>query len=75
MKISLILASSSRCFSGGRGGNGRGSAKKFPKLNRNGYMFLAFVIICLIILIVLIIVLVAVLGLIVFYILKTKGVI
>lgn len=39
---------------GGRGGNGRGPARKFPKLNRNGYMFLAFVIICLIILIVLI---------------------
>jgi len=40
--------------SSGAGGGGRGPAKKFPKLNRNGYMFLAFVVICLVLFIVLI---------------------
>lgn len=40
--------------SSGAGGGGRGPVRKFPKLNRNGYMFLAFVVICLILFIVLI---------------------
>ncbi|MCQ2504561.1 MAG: hypothetical protein MJ103_04955 [Saccharofermentans sp.] len=40
--------------SGKGGGKGPGGGKKFPKLNRNGYMFLAFVVVCLIIFIVLI---------------------
>ena len=38
----------------GGSGRGPGGGKRFPKLNRNGYMFLAFVAVCLIIFIVLI---------------------
>ncbi|MCR5528375.1 MAG: hypothetical protein K6F49_04060 [Saccharofermentans sp.] len=40
--------------SGMGGGRGPGGGKRFPKLNRNGYMFLAFVAVCLIIFIILI---------------------
>ena len=40
--------------SGAGNGNGKGPGRKLPKLNRNGYMFLAFVVICFILFIVLI---------------------
>ena len=39
---------------GGRGNGGNGGKKRVPHLNRNGYMFLAFVIVCIVCLIILI---------------------
>ena len=38
----------------GSGAGGKGPVRRMPKLNRNGYIFLAFVLICLIVLIVLV---------------------
>ncbi|MBQ4271264.1 MAG: hypothetical protein II718_05520 [Clostridiales bacterium] len=38
----------------GNGAGGKGPVRRMPKLNRNGYIFLAFVLICLIVLIVLV---------------------